>query len=149
MSIRILALCACTVFVLTGCEGTGTGRQIFGKPSNNVISTMQLSFSQAPSRSAGTQFLALNVNAYDPWDNIITVLYNNNITLSSNGSGCEIAFSFYQSQTNATASPAPTYSSITYNTPQTIGVSFNPSCGPNPVTITASSPGVASASIKF
>jgi len=149
MMIRTLILCACAALVLGGCEGTQTGRSLFGTPSNNVIASMQLSFPTHPDRTAGTQFIALQVNAYDRWGNIITVQYNNIVTLTSTGSTCEIGFAAYQSS-GTSASPAPAAAaSFAFNAPQPVGVEFNPACGPNPVTVTASSPGVPSATISF
>jgi hypothetical protein len=132
--------------VLAGCEGTQTGHTLFGAPSNNNIASIQLVFTQKPSRSTTSQqVLPLQVNAYDKWGNVITVPYNENITLSSNGV-CEIGFAFY---TTGTESPPPYDTSLSYNAPQVIGVGFDPNCGPDPVTITASAAGVTSATISF
>jgi len=149
MTIRTLTLCACALFVLAGCEGTQTGRSLFGTPSNNTIASLQLSLPTHPNRSAGMQLIAMQVNAYDRWGNLITVQYSNIVTLTSTGSTCEIGFALYQSSGGTSATPAPAAASFAFNTPQPVGIEFNPACGPNPVTITASSPGVPSATVSF
>ncbi|HEV3154267.1 MAG TPA: hypothetical protein VGZ02_10725 [Candidatus Baltobacteraceae bacterium] len=135
----------------TGCEGTQTGKTLFGTPSNNGIASIQISFPTAPSRAAGAgiQYLALTVNAYDRWGNLITVPYNGEINLSSTGSSCEIAFSFYQNENGAGSSPPPLSANLAFNSPQAIGVAFDPACGPNPVTITASANGASNATLTF
>jgi hypothetical protein len=147
---RMLALCGLSTLLLCGCTGTQTGKTLFGTPSNNHISTMQLSFPTPPNRALGLQVLTLQVNAYDPWNNLITVGYNNAITLSSSDGTCEVGFAFYQNVASGSATPPPTSLSLTFNSPQAIGVAFDPNCGgPNPVVITASSPGTANAYISF
>lgn len=146
---RSVVLGVLAAFVLSACSGTQTGRTLFGTPSNNVISAITLSFPTPPNRSAGAQALALQVDAFDRWGNRITVGYNNSITLSSNGSACEVAFSFYQTANSGTTAAQPVFASLTYNSPQEIGVLFNPQCGPNPVVITASTPGIASVTVSL
>jgi hypothetical protein len=135
--------------LLSSCEGTGTGRQLFGTPSNNIIASMKITFPIAPNRASGTeQFIAMYVNAYDRWGNLITVPYSSGITVTSS-STCEVGFSFYQASPAPSASPPPFEASLSFNSPQTIGVGFNPGCGPNPVKITASAPSVPNASVSF
>ena len=111
MARMLVALCGIMAFLLTGCEGSQTGKSIFGTPSNNVVSLIKLTFPTAPNRAQGPQYIALEVDAYDQWNNLITVGYNNSIT--------------------------------------EIGVFFNPSCGPDPVVITASVTGVPSGVVSF
>ena len=149
MARMLVALCGIIAFLLTGCEGSQTGKSIFGTPSNNVVSLIKLTFPTAPNRAQGPQYIALEVDAYDQWNNLITVGYNNSITLSSTGNACEIGFSFYQNLASGASTPPPAFVSLTYNTPQEIGVFFNPSCGPDPVVITASVTGVPNGVVSF
>lgn len=132
---------------LVGCEGTQTGRTLFGTPSNNQIASIQLILNQKPNRSSTSdQFLPLQVNAYDKWGNLINSPYNERITLSSNGD-CEIGFDFYTP--NSTSTPPPYNVSVDFDSPEEIGVGFDPTCGPDPVTITASAAGVPNATVTF
>lgn len=149
MRVRTMALFLLAAMLTSGCEGTQTGRSLFGSPSNNVIASIQLSFPTKPTRAAssGTQYLALTVNAYDKWGNLITVPYNGNINLSSNGSSCEVAFSFYQNVNSGGSAQA--YSNLAFNSPVPVGVTFDPTCGPNPVTITASANGANNTTLSF
>lgn len=146
MVFRAMVLSVCAAILLVGCEGTTSGRSVFGTPSDNVIVSTQLSFPVAPNRAAGKQFLQLEVDAYDEYHNRITVPYNNSVTLSSTGSLCEVAFSIYQTLNGP---PSTFYSSLAFNSPQQIGIMFDPTCAPSPVTITASSPDVPPTTITF
>ena len=147
MVFRALALSVLAALLLAGCEGSSTGRSVFGAPSDNVIVSTQLSFPVAPNRSAGkAQLLQLQVDAYDEYHNRITVPYSGPITLSSTGSACGIQFGIYQTLNSP---PTTFYASLAFNSPQPIGVVFDPSCAPNPVTITAQSPGVPPTTITF
>ena len=146
---RSLFLCFAAMSLLAGCEGTGAGRGLFGTPSNNIISSIKLVLPLQPSRTAGAGVYQLQVNAYDRYGNVITVPYNENVTLNSNGQ-CEVGFNFYANTSTSTASPPPYYATLSTNDPtQTIAIGFNPSCGPNPVTVTASAVGVPSVSVSF
>jgi hypothetical protein len=145
-SIFSITLCAA---MLAGCEGTGTGRQLFGTPSSNTIASIQLVFPTQPNRAnSSTQVLPLQVNAYDKYGNLITVTYNEQIAVSSNAAGCEVSFQFYVP--NSTSSPPPAASSVALTSNAPIAVNFDPACGgPNPATITASATGVSNATVSF
>jgi hypothetical protein len=149
MRFRLVAFLSLAAMLTSGCVGTQVGRTLFGTPSNNVISSIQLSFPTAPSRKtgAGVQLLDLTVNAYDKWGHLITVPYSTNITLSSTGSACEVGFAFFQ--TAGSSTPPPLFASLAFNAPQPVAIAFDPNCPPNPVTITASANGALNATLTF
>jgi hypothetical protein len=152
--LRSIIVFGAALAVLSGCEGTQTGRTLFGTPSDTNIASIKIVLVGTPNRSIpAAQSYPLQVNAYDRYGNLINATYNENITVSSNGGGCEIYFQFYTP--NSTSSPPPPAVSLDFNTPQEVAVDFlpDPSDGctnqPNPVTITASASGVPNASISF
>jgi hypothetical protein len=152
--LRSIIVFGAALAVLNGCEGTQTGRTLFGTPSNTNIASIKLVLVGKPNRSIpASQVLPLQVNAYDQYGNLINATYNQDITVSSSGAACEIWFSFYVPE--STSSPPPLTPTLDFNSPEEVAVYFvpDPSNGctnqPNPVTITASAPGVQDATISF